>query len=634
MNWQFDTRGVDDDIGWNNALITSFKNNRLKSLTCEILQNSLDNPGDDTTPVRVVFKEKTIKKDKFPDIEGLTSHIKACATEQSLETQNDDSKAEIQKALSVISDESIKVLEIADYNTTGMPGPDEKTKPFHSYIKTEGNASGGNHRGGSHGHGKAAPLSLSYLRTIFVSTAWVDEAGNLKKLFQGRATLKSHQLVSRNYDFKGYLGDKNFRAVSHIERKYAWLEREDKSGTTIRLMGWMAPSVWQELVIGYAIAIYFSAILRNELELEVGNYKLNKDTFQNYLNDEEFLARVKKWDENCAEEIDLARWFTKCLDAENDEVKNEEKQIHQLGLCDIKLLIDEQTPAPRKFGILRNNILITSSLSTFYKRHPSNIKAYVGLVECLDDDGYELLRRMEPPQHNDFTADMLQEADKETGKKALRNLGNGLKDVLRKYAEMEIATGSQVAWMADFFGDPAGDGEELDENEDIDPSGALVFTPKPKSPPPPKVLWDVEVQEPEPEPARPVGPDPGPNPKPKPPTPTPQPDDPDEPENNTIVQRMQTPTNDTDHTRFIAKSAKTGSLVVRASQDGWYQLSLYEVGADLVEPIEIQSLERAELDAGKHYVELVKGINRLQVEFERDLLGGLKPIWSKVNDAI
>ena len=189
MNWQFETRGVDEDIGWNNALITSFKNNRLKSLTCEILQNSLDNPGDSNSPVKVVFKEKTITADKFPDVQTLTSHIKACATELSLATQNDDSRAEIEKAYSVISDDSFRVLEIADFNTTGMPGPDEKTKPFHSYIKTEGNASGGTQRGGSHGHGKAAPLSLSYLRTILVSTAWEDDKGNLEKLFQGRENL-------------------------------------------------------------------------------------------------------------------------------------------------------------------------------------------------------------------------------------------------------------------------------------------------------------------------------------------------------------------------------------------------------------------------------------------------------------
>ena len=632
MNWQFDTRSVDDDIGWNNALITSFKNIRLKSLACEIFQNSLDNPSGADDTVRIVFSEKQVPAEKLPDIPGLASHIKACATENALKTQNDDSRGEIREAKSVVEKKTISILEVADFNTTGMEGPDIKTKAFHSYMKTEGNASGGNQRGGSHGHGKAAPLALSTLRSILVSTAWKDENGSLKKLFQGRSTLMTHQVGDQNFDYKGYLGGKNFKAVESLEKKYSWLEREDETGTTIRLLGWMSPPNWAEVVVGYAISIYFSAILRGKLELEVGNLKLSKDTFYDFLNDQAFLSTVKKYDENCHEEIELARWFARCLDEEDHNVIRDEKQIHRLGRCSIKLVIDDD--APRRFGVLRNDILITSSLSTFYKRHPSIYKPYVGLVECSEDNGYELLRRMEPPQHNNFTPDMLQESDKETGRSALKNLGNGLKDVIKKFAQYEIEHGSEVAWMADFFGDPAGDGQDVDDSEDIDPSGVLLFTPKPKTPPPPKSLWDIEAppnrdlddeEGDDEEDLDTEGDDEGEE------GPRPKPDGDDEDaESGSTIHTIQRPVSDVIHTRFITKASKNGTLIIRAEEKGSHRIEFYEVGADLLEPLEVLSLEGAITNGGELFVPLSEGVNKIEVSFKHELLGGIKTILSKV----
>ena len=68
---------------------------------------------------------------------------------------------EIQRATDLLKEEKIKVLKISDSNTTGLIGPDEKGSIFHAYMKTEGTSVSGNSRGGSHGHGKAAPLGLS-----------------------------------------------------------------------------------------------------------------------------------------------------------------------------------------------------------------------------------------------------------------------------------------------------------------------------------------------------------------------------------------------------------------------------------------------------------------------------------------
>ena len=256
-------------------------------------------------------------------------------------------------------------------------------------------------------------------------------------------------------------------------------------------MGWKPPTnAWKNIIIGYAIAIYFSAFLKGRLSLTVEDLEINEETFTSYFSNQNFLKVLEKHDPNCLKEVKLAKWYSK-LFANNKQVKHETKQVKILGKSNFKLLVEED--APWSFGILRNDILITSSLQTFYSRRQPTINDFVGLYECVNDHGYDLLRSMEPPQHDGFSPDWLFEDRYEEGVKALKHLGASLKDVLKKYAEKEISAGNEITWIRDFFGDVGGDGMAVDESEDINPDGELTFAPNPKPIPPAKTIWDIEV---------------------------------------------------------------------------------------------------------------------------------------------
>ena len=56
--------------GWNDADIRTFTGNRFKSLTREILQNSLDARLDESKPVRIEFEYFSIPEDGIPGIEN------------------------------------------------------------------------------------------------------------------------------------------------------------------------------------------------------------------------------------------------------------------------------------------------------------------------------------------------------------------------------------------------------------------------------------------------------------------------------------------------------------------------------------------------------------------------------------
>ena len=156
-NWQFEKKEVDDGTGWNSPVITGFKKNKLKSLTCEILQNSLDNPANEDGAVRVTFSQRVVAREQVPGAHDLESRL-AAILEQATGRQSENAVEEINSALQCIKQDQITCLQISDYNTSGMAGPDIEGSDFHRYIKTEGTSGGSESRGGSHGHGKAAPL--------------------------------------------------------------------------------------------------------------------------------------------------------------------------------------------------------------------------------------------------------------------------------------------------------------------------------------------------------------------------------------------------------------------------------------------------------------------------------------------
>ena len=647
LTWQFEQKQADDGLGWNNSLVGEFRNNQLKSLACEILQNSLDNPDKEKTgPVKVFFKEETSAISKIPDIEGLKSHILACASEEALENETETSQQEIRRAVDVLNNEEIRILKISDSNTTGLIGPDEKGTRFHGYIKTEGKQVGGNQRGGSHGHGKAAPLSLSNFRTILDSTTWKDEnSGKIEKLFQGRATLATHSQAGISFDYKGYLGRTKFRAVSSYSKENKWLDHGEEQGTTIRVLGWKPPTqAWKNIIIGYAIAIYFSAFLKGRLSLTVEDLELNEENFTSYFSNQDFLKVLEKYDPNCLEEVKLAEWYSK-LFSNNKRVKHDNKQVKVLGNSSFKLLVEED--APWKFGILRNDILITSSLQYFYSRRQPTINDFVGLYECVNDYGYELLRSMEPPQHDGFSPDWLFEDRYDEGVKALKYLGASLKDVLKKYAEKEISAGNEITWIRDFFGDVGGDGMAVDESEDINPDGELTFAPNPKPIPPAKTIWDIEV-------------DPKPDDEDDDQDEDDQDeddqdgddqdgddqdgddqdgDDQDEDEEDVVEKKPVERSGAVDaHSRYIEETENTGKIICRTKETGSHIIRIYEMGADLPEEITVKSLkvkssdgstENSIINNGERYIDLKKGITELEVEFGREVLGGIKVLIRK-----
>jgi hypothetical protein len=491
IDWKFQPNEDGTSQGWNDSTIAQFKANRLESLTRETIQNSLDARLDSSQPVIVEFQEHFRKIDEIPNYKTLKKVLNLCEADKS--TQNRDMIRELSLAINAINDTKIRVLSISDRNTTGMQGPCEPGQPFYNYVKAVGQSGGPMTRAGSHGLGKGAPLSCSTLRSIFVATKW-REGSEEKSLIQGRAVLMSFRDKGKIHKSTGYWGyEKDYQAVEPgvLEAKYEWLVREEV-GSTIHLLGWISTKEWQQLIIGYAISSFFAAFARGTLILRVQGIEVNSANLMSYAESPSVKKAMSR--EKAEEKLADAIAFLGCI-RDDKNVIQEESQLPNLGRTSIRLMVYEN--APRKIAMIRRDMLITSSIPGFWKRIPTRLADFVGVVEVLDPAGSQLIRGMEPPAHDNLSKDWLPTPeDQKKGQLALDRLADELKKFADRHAGCDSDMATRIEFMADFFEDEAGDDRGNRASEEVDPNGRFKFTPKPiKLPTPSRIALDSEVDQ-------------------------------------------------------------------------------------------------------------------------------------------
>ncbi len=613
-SWQFDKDNTGGRVGWNSSNITHFLDNRLRSLTREIIQNSLDNPDpasafDKSTPPPVIvsFKESSIKRKLIPGIDELTQRLESCL-ENAQDKETEERKAEIQKALECARAPKIPILEISDSNTSGMVGPCEDGKPFHTYLKTEG-VSIEPGRAGSHGLGKAAPLANSLLRTIFVSTHWQD-SNDFRFLCQGRATLMTHAINNEAFAPIGFWGEKDFMPVDNLDVQYNWLGRNQtnpKTGTSIFIIGWSADRTWKKLIVGHAITSFFAAFARKKLILKIDGYKHKDITHENIeqlMSEKSLLSCLRNDSSDTEEDLIESSFFLKALQDKNSITK--ERQTSKLpGHIKCKVFIGED--APKKIAFIRNDILITKQIPYFWKNVSSEFKDFAGVYECLNDEGKEMLRLMEPPEHNDLSPGYLSIDQKENGEKLLKNLGKKLKEIIREIVAPQVENEQQLKSLSKYLSDVDDDGDEFDDwKTEINPEGNFTLHP---------ISSILKSRPPARPPSPPVPPEPTPNPIPIETGPEIVPDPP--PLKPSINIRKQ---------RFVKKDNGMIKVIFIPDRVGEIYLLVQEIGADITRNVAITgfSSSNGKLENGILKIKIEKlAETKIDLKFANQITGGL-----------
>jgi hypothetical protein len=617
--WEFQENEDGSSVGWNDAALQTFKIGQINNLAREIIQNSLDHPADPNEPVRVVFELIEYPRAEVPGIDSLAEAIEDCR--KNMATQSENSRIEINTAYRNAKQKNIPVLTISDYGTAGMAGT------FKTYIKTSGQSDGTNSdRGGSHGLGKSAPIVLSKLRTIIVSSVWKDKkTQKLSEAIQGRTTLMARKIDGSEKTFNniGYWGGDAFSSIESAEHSYPWINRQSGSvGTSIHVIGFGPPSfdTWEKELIGFAVATYYPAFLRGHLILNIKNKDktrtIDKNSLDDYFQNNSASIFSKKEDQLLLEH---AKQYFQLLESPDETIISEEFEVEKLGKCRLRLRVADDDELCKKICVLRKNMKITDSLSTFYKRQNKSLLGFVGVFECMTDYGERYIRRMEPPQHNDINEEQLPTDEMSEGRKILKDLGEILKELVNKHAKLTDNSDGQIDFLSEFLQDEEEDGKESLET---DPNGKWnVPSPKPLPKPPKPPKFDPGDEE---EGTSHVRPGP-PKPEPVPPKPTPGPGPAPGPAPSSSNADAPIQLSQLRVVRTSDQSVKLFFLSKKTQNN--CELKLLEMGSDSEETIGIVASDTGTCRDGIVSLD-IQANQRIElcVDLERPLLGTLRII--------
>jgi hypothetical protein len=455
--------------GFNEPGMEHFSGNPLEHLGREIVQNALDARLDKTKPVRIIFELKKISTNEIPDLPEFKKVIESCNA--NAKEEGPKAQAFFEQAIELIRDKKIDVLRVSDFNTTGISGPCENGKPYFAFMKATGQSKKpSDDSTGSFGIGKFAPYTVSGLRTVFVTTAWLSPEDDVLRYYtQGKSVLMSHQSGKKTHSGTGYWGIREeCMPVTDVKKIPEWLLRSDETtGTTLNILGFRQTKNWQEILAANIATNFFGAIFENALEIDIGEkYQITSKSISGIFTNPAILKAVEEQDGG-REKFENVKQYIRALSNGTEVITDESEQQH-LGRCEVRLIVAENMP--KKVAILRNGMLITEELAKL-KRF-SDYKEFVAVVRCLSTSGNALLRSMEPPRHDDFEPARLPTEDEvRKGKAALDSLAKWIRQTLQQYATDPVSAVTNIDELADFFSDEDTEGT-LKLNEE-NPAGSI-----------------------------------------------------------------------------------------------------------------------------------------------------------------
>ena len=155
----------------------------------------------------------------------------------------------------------------------------------------------------------------------------------------------------------------------------------------------------------------------------------------------------------------------------------EQHQNLHLGLCELKIYVEEGLP--KKVAFLRNGMFISDSLSLPGLKKFSDFKDFVAVLQCKDAKGITLLRKMEPPRHDDFEPQRLTNKDEQAkAVRAMRELASWIRDMLKKRAKDPVSDVTKIDELKEFFADDSDSGQG-NASEEVNPFGKIVIKANP-----------------------------------------------------------------------------------------------------------------------------------------------------------
>jgi len=404
-------------IGPSDAGAEHFAGNLMAHLARECAQNAIDARKGEG-PIKLSFKLEQMEASGIPEFKGGLNDAWAASADR----HGDGGKAYphvFAPAKAMLAGGRVPVLVISDSKTKGLVGIADRNNDTGSswanLVKSTGVANSSKGAGGAFGIGKMAPFACSALRTVFYQTCSKDGWG-----FQGVVRLMTHRdkNTDRTLQAFGMIGLKGHDKRENCEislpvqqrelvpQAFRELRQSGSFGTDIFVVGFVGGDDWKLHVKAALITNFFPAINDEYAEFDVDGELINKASILRELSalrKEALEANL----EDLVKELEHTYWYIKASEA---SVGGPDSWILTTGLKhfgkvqigiiqgtkdDIK--VHGQLPA-RCFMCRSNRMKIFSK--PYQLPFP-----YAAFMICDDEQGNELLRRLEPPTHTAWEKD-------------------------------------------------------------------------------------------------------------------------------------------------------------------------------------------------------------------------------------
>jgi len=277
VDWYFSENPQGEDQGFADAGQETFRETLYDSVARETIQNSLDAWVDHSTPVRVTFECKAVPVADLLGASSLRAAIRRCRVFWATDKK---AVAFFSNAEELLKRRKVDVLQVEDFNSTGLEGSDgERGSNWYSLTRAIGASSKQSGEGGSFGIGASAPFAASQLRTVYYSTVTQNERFG----FLGIARLTTHKNPAGvQVNPNGKLGVDEGRRVGDrglVPKPF----RRTQLGTTVSIVGFKKTDTWESEFKVAVLEHFWPAIHLSRLVVTIGKTKIDSATLEKNL---------------------------------------------------------------------------------------------------------------------------------------------------------------------------------------------------------------------------------------------------------------------------------------------------------------------------------------------------------------
>ena len=416
--WDFPSNNGGVSYGLTDAARTYFQADRLRHVTREVIQNSIDSHDTGFPLVEVEISDRAIPKTAFEG-DQLASHFGACIEEvQRIGATNAQRDIEVlQRGIKTLSRSTVRCLTVVDSGTRGLRDPN-----WHALVESEGIVQkDGLVSGGSFGIGKNAVFTISDIFAVIYSTRYsAGRRGRVEKC-QGKARLMTHPRPQLNGGAampspNDYLQNTGFYRSDDMEPLMGKedipdeFRLHDAAGAGIFILGFNPHSEdWASDVKHAVCENFFMAVHNRRLRVTIRPAS-GKPVVVDHETIDDILSAPEA-------STDVYHFYNV---VRRGDANHSTRSVNPLGKLDVYL--DPNNGPSRTAYVNSKGMLITASsdqkINPVSPRRRVTWTDYTAVVTPQTDDGDLWVRSMESPAHDAIQPDQLSEPEQQQQAKA------------------------------------------------------------------------------------------------------------------------------------------------------------------------------------------------------------------------